>query len=154
MQNIIDFFCRFVDFNLNTIVDLPNLLPSTPFIFSLIHNVQIGNVLGKFHHFNGCHRNPLRPMSSNVTELSRGKNFCVDFFVLDFHHNQRQIFSQKVHFLPRFGISKRKPFPISLLLYLLYIQRLVSSNQYVKLKMLNSFNLSLFKLRMSKMHNF
>ena len=108
MQNIIGYF---VDLQiLSTIVDLPNLLPSTPLIFSLIHNVQIGNVLGKFHHFNGCHRNPLRPMSSNVTELSRGKNFCVDFFVLDFHHNQRQIFSQQVHFLPRFGISKRTTF--------------------------------------------
>ena len=129
-----------------------NFLSSILFTFNLIFNVLIGNIIGQFHHFNGCHRNPLRPMSSNVTELSRGKNFCVDFFVLDFHHNQRQIFSQQVHFLPRFGISKRKPFPISLLLYLLYIQRLVSSNQYVKLKMQNSFNLSLFKCQ--KMHNF
>ena len=48
------------------------------------------------------------------------------------------------------GLQSVQPFPISLLLYLLYIQRLVSSNQYVKLKMQNSFNLSLFKLRMSK----
>ena len=41
-----------------------------------------------------------------------------------------------------------KPFPISLLVYLLY--SIQSSNQYVKLKMKNSFNLSLFKLRISK----
>ena len=53
-------------------------------------------------------------------------------------------------FLLDLGFQSVQPFPISLLLYLLYIQRLVSSNQYVKLKMQNSFNLSLFKLRMSK----
>ena len=36
-----------------------NFLPSILFLFNLIFNVLIGNILGRFHHFNGSHRTPL-----------------------------------------------------------------------------------------------